>query len=107
MVGNFGLGERNERGDKWVEWCESWDQVIINTWFRSHARHLYTWKSLGDRARNQIDYVSINKRFRNSMTQVRTNPGADCGRGYDHIPVVAQMRVRVKKIKKKRRIRRD
>ena len=33
--------------------------------------------------------------------------GADCGRGCDHTPVVAQMRVRVKKIKKSRRIRKD
>ena len=48
VVGNFGLGERNERGDKWVEWCESWDQVIMNTFFRHHPRHLYTWKSPGD-----------------------------------------------------------
>ena len=40
------------------------------------------------------------------MIQVRTNPGADCGGGCDHISVVAQMRVRVKKIKKNRKIRR-
>ena len=79
----------------------------MNTWFRHHARDLYTWKSPGDRARNQIDYININKRFRNSVTQVRTNPGADCGGGCDHIPVVAQMRVRVKKIKKNRKIRKD
>ena len=54
VVGNFGLGLRNERGDKWAEWCESWGQVIMNTNFRHHPRHLYTWKSPGDRFRNQI-----------------------------------------------------
>ena len=107
VVGQFGLGVRNERGDRWVEWCESWEQVITNTWFNHHARHLYTWKSPGDRVRNQIDYVSINKRFRNSITQVKTKPGADCGRGCDHVPVVAQMRVKVKKVKKNRKIRKD
>ena len=36
VVGDFGLGTRNERGDKWVEWCESWDQVVMKTWFRHH-----------------------------------------------------------------------
>ena len=107
VVGDFGLGERNERGDKWVEWCESWEQVITNTWFRHHNRFLYTWKSPGDRVRNQIDYVTINSRFRNSVTQVKTRPGADCGGGCDHVPVVAQMRVKVKKVKKNRRVRRD
>ena len=54
-VGNFGLGVRNERGDKWVEWCESWNQVIMNTTFRHHPRFLYTWKITGDRYLNQID----------------------------------------------------
>ena len=29
VVGSFGLGKKNERGDKWVEWCESQDQVIV------------------------------------------------------------------------------
>ena len=31
VVGAFGLGDRNERGEKWVEWCESWEQIIMNT----------------------------------------------------------------------------
>ena len=60
-----------------------------------------------NQVRNQVEYISVNKRFRNSVTQVRTNPGADCGGGCDHIPVVAQMRVKVKKINKNRKIRRD
>ena len=55
VVGDFGLGVRNERGDKLVEWCESRNQVIMNTIFRHHPRFLYTWKSPGDRYRNQID----------------------------------------------------
>ena len=72
VVGDFGLGAKNERGDKWVDWCESWGQVIMNTHFRHHPRQLYTWRSPGDRTRNQIDYITINKRFRNSITQVKT-----------------------------------
>ena len=79
IVGNFGLGERNERGDGWVEWCGRWQQVILNTWFRQHPRHLWTWRSPGDRYRNQIDYVTINKRFINAVRGVKTFPGADCG----------------------------
>lgn len=102
-VGNFGLGVRNERGDRFVEWCESWEQIIMNTYFRHHPRHLYTWKSPGDRVRNQIDYITINKRFRNSIKQVKTKPGADCGGGCDHVPVVAEMKVRVKRTKKNKK----
>ena len=63
VVGKYGLGQRNERGDRWVEWCESWGQIIMNTFFRHHPRHLYTWKSPGDRVRNQIDYITVNRIF--------------------------------------------
>ena len=99
-VGPFGLGNRNERGNLWIEWCEENDQMIANTWFRLHPRRLYTWKSPGDNFRNQIDYITINKRFRNAILHVRTYPGADCDS--DHNPVVAVIKLRLKKIKKRK-----
>ena len=79
----------------------------MNTCFRHHKRHLYTWKSPGDRVRNQIDYITINKRFRNSIRQVKTYPGADCAGGCDHVPVVVEMRVKLKKLKKNCKARKD
>ena len=30
-VGKHGLGERNDRGDLWVDWCATHEQVIMNT----------------------------------------------------------------------------
>ena len=84
VVGDFGLGERNKRG-------ESWDQVIMNTFFGHHPRRLYTWRNPGDRVRNQIDYITINKRFRNCLRQVKTYPGADCVGGCDRVLVVTEM----------------
>ncbi len=99
VVGPHGLGERNERGDLWVEWCSANDQVIMNTWFKHHNRHLYTWKSPGDGVRNQIDYITINRRFRNSVMQVKGFPGADCGS--DHIPIVSTIRVKLRQLKRK------
>ena len=105
VVGPFGLGERNERGDRWVEWCEETDQIICNTWYRYHPRNLWIWSSPGDQYRNQIDYITIINRFRNSITQAKTYPGAACGS--DHVPVVADMRVRLKKLKRRRGKPRD
>ncbi len=92
IVGRYGLGQRNDRGDLWVDWCTTHEQVIMNTWFQHHQRHLYTWKSPGDVVRNQIDYITINRRFRNSILQVKGYPGADCGS--DHVPIVATMKVK-------------
>ena len=33
-VGPFGLDERIERGDRFIEWCEDHKMVISNTWFQ-------------------------------------------------------------------------
>ena len=101
VVGHYGLGSRNERGDMWVDWCITHDQVITNTWFQHHSRHLYTWKSPGDGARNQIDYITVNKRLRNSILQVKGYPGADGGS--DHVPIVVTVRVKLRKLHQKKR----
>ena len=98
-VGPYGLGERNGRGDRWEDWCIENEMVVLNTWFKQPPRRLWTWMAPGDRCRNQIDYVSINRRFRNTITSTRTFPGADCGS--DHVPVVVEMRIRLKKVKRK------
>ena len=45
IVGKHGLGERNDHGDLWVDWCATHEQVIMNMWFQHNQRHLYTWKS--------------------------------------------------------------
>ena len=88
--------------------CGRWKQVILNSWYRQHPRYLWTWRSPGDRYRNQIDYVTINKRFRNAVTKVKTYPGADCGGNCDHIPVVAIVKLKLKRLRKaKKRVRKD
>ena len=97
VVGPFGLGERNDRGDTFIQWCEEKELAIMNTWFQHHNRRLYTWKSPGDQTRNQIDYICINQRFRNGVTQCKTIPSADCNT--DHILLVAKIVLRLKKIK--------
>ena len=52
--GKFDLGDRNERGDRLVEFCTANDLVIGNTMFQHHKRRLWTWRSPGDRVKNQI-----------------------------------------------------
>ena len=98
VVGPFGLGNRNERGDRLAEWCVENEQVVMNTFFKQPPRRTWTSMSPGDRTRNQIDYITVNKRFRNAVTKTRTYPGADCNS--DHVPVVVDMKAKLKKPKK-------
>lgn len=101
-VGEYGLGERNQRGDRMVEFCQTEDMVVVNTLFQLPERRRYTWKSPQDRpdkiVRNQIDFILIKQRFRNSILSAKTYPGADIGS--DHNPVVACFRMKLKVIKK-------
>lgn len=38
VVRKYGLGESNLKGDKWVDWCKTNNQVILNTWYKHHPR---------------------------------------------------------------------
>src|SRR6476619_6373461 len=44
VVGEFGLGKRNDRGERLIEFCKSQNLVITNTWFEQEKRRRYTWK---------------------------------------------------------------
>ena len=50
-IGDYGLGKRNNRGDRLVEFCEQHNLMAANTWFKHHKRRIYTWTSPGNRSR--------------------------------------------------------
>jgi hypothetical protein len=56
-VGRYGLGKRNDRGERLIEFCVQNVLNITNTVFCTTRR--YTWKMLGDRRRSQIDYILV------------------------------------------------
>ena len=42
ITGKFGLGIRNEAGQRLIEFCQGNALVIANTLFQQHKRRLYT-----------------------------------------------------------------
>src|SRR5215471_400986 len=95
-VGKFGLGVRNERGEKLIEFCARRKLIISNTWYKQPYRRRYTWKQPGDRARYQIDYILVKQRYRNSVKCAKSLPGADCNS--DHNMVRINMAVKLKRM---------
>ena len=57
VTGKFGLGIRNETGQRLIELGQENALVIANTLFQQHKRRLYTWTSPDGQHQNQIDYT--------------------------------------------------
>ena len=51
------------------------------------------------RAENQIDHICNSQKYRNGLLNAKTNPGGDCRN--DHVSVVATLRIKMKRIKKR------
>ena len=90
-----------------IDFCERNGLIVTNTWFKKPKRRLYTWKAPGCWSRHHLDYILVEHRFRNSVKDVQTLPGADSDS--DHSLLVAKFCTRLRKIisLQKRRPRRD
>ena len=98
VTGKFGLGIRNEAGQRLIEFCQKNTLVIANTLFQQHKRRLYTWMSPHGQHQNQIDYILCSQRWRSSIQSAKTRPGADCGS--DHKLLITKFRLKLKKVGK-------
>ena len=91
----YGLGCRNRRGERLIQFAADNNFTVMNTVFKHHPRRLYTWTSPNGVYRNQIDYKLIRARWRSSITNANTLPGADVMS--DHQLLVCNMRIRLRK----------
>ena len=98
VTGKFGLGVQNEAGQRLTEFCQENALVIANTLFQQHKRRLYTWTSPDGQYQNQIDYILCSQRWRSSIQSAKTRLGADCGS--DHELLIANFRLKLKKVGK-------
>ena len=92
VTGKFGLGIRNEAGQRLIEYCQESTLVIANTLFQQHKRRLYTWTSPEGQHRHQIDYILCSQRWRSSIQSAKTRLGVDCVS--DHELLIAKFRLK-------------
>ncbi|KAL4112803.1 hypothetical protein QTP88_016532 [Uroleucon formosanum] len=97
VVGKYGIGVRNERGDRLMDFCIENNLFITNTNFKHHIRRLYTWQSPCGQYRNQIDYILVRNRWKSSVRDTKTYPGMVCGS--EHNALVAEICLKLKKAK--------
>ena len=98
VTGKFGLGMRNEAGQRLIEFCQENTLVIANTLFQQHKRRLYTWTSPDGQHRNQTDYILCSQRWRSSKQSTKTRPGTDCGS--DEELLITKFTLKLKKVGK-------
>ena len=97
-MGKEGVGEMNENGERFAEFCALHNLVIGGTLFKHKDIHKVTWVSPNGRDKNQIDHVSINGRYRRSLQDTRVMRGADAYS--DHFLVISKVKLKLAKNRK-------
>lgn len=71
--GGHGFGHRNSEGERILDFADSFELKVANTWFKKDEEKLITYES-GDH-RTMIDYVLVGKREK--VRNVKTIPGEE------------------------------
>ncbi|XP_023931700.1 uncharacterized protein LOC106162426 [Lingula anatina] len=96
-TGKFGSGERNERGDLFIEWATANNLKIMNTVYKKKISRRWTWQSPDGCTRNEIDYIMTNRP--NIFTDVKVLNRLDAGS--DHRAIMGVIRINVRKDRQK------
>lgn len=94
-MGQQGLGEMNENGERFANPCAISNLVIGRSFFHHRRVHKATWVSPDLMTENQIDHVCIGKKFRRSLQDGRVRRGADVA--LDHHLLVARIKLKLKR----------
>jgi exonuclease III len=95
VMGQQGLGEMNENGERFADLCAANNLVIGGSVFSHRRIHKATWISPDLSTENQIDHICIAKKFRRSLQDVRVRRGADVAS--DHHLLVARIKLKLRK----------
>jgi len=105
-TGQFGIGERNARGERLLQFTETNKLTIGNTLFKKGKERYWTWESPDGKTRNMIDYIMTSNRKILSNCEVISKVDI----GSDHRMVRGKIKLskdllRLEMIKRKKQIR--
>ena len=96
-IGQYGLGERSQRGDMLVEFTECHDLKIVNTLFKKQPNRCLMLIASNGEAKNKIDYILTDKPgiFSDLSVLNSVNMGSD----HRMVPRRAQISTRLERAK--------
>ncbi|XP_073668649.1 uncharacterized protein [Paramisgurnus dabryanus] len=94
IMGTQALGEMNENGELFTDFCAFNDLVIGGSVFQHKDIHKETWISPDGNTKNQIDYIKISRKWRRSLQDTRSQRGADVAS--DHHLVIGTIKVKLR-----------
>jgi len=72
VLGKFGYGLRNERGESLIQFARSNELFIANSLFQKRPDRKWTWKSPDQKTTNEIDFVLVSKSDKSAVKNVET-----------------------------------
>ena len=96
FMGKYGYGDRNERGERLLEFATLHNLFICDTRFEQKPNRKWTWASPDGIHRNMIDLILIQQRWKTSVINCRTFQSADISS--DHSLVLCNIKLRLKKM---------
>ena len=99
VMGRYEYGDRNQRGERLLEFAAIHNLYICNTRFGQKPQRKWIWASPDGIYKNMIDLILIQQRWKSSVINCRTFQSADiCS---DHSLVLCNIRLRLKKMHNK------
>ena len=97
-TGPFGTGNRNERGERLLDFAEENNLIVTNSLFFKAANRYWTWEAPGGVTENQIDFILSSDRKIVQNCEVITKVDI----GSDHRMVRARVEIDKKLMRRKR-----
>ena len=107
-TGPFGTGNRNERGERLLDFAEENNLVVTNSLFFKAANRYWTWEAPGGVTKNQIDFIlsSDRKIVQNCEVITKVDIGSDHRMVRTRVEIDKKL-MRLKRIQKQKPCRLD